>query len=85
MISEMSRKIGILEVTEYTRINGAISKNKDLLVGIFITEGNFLEIRGVSGMEIELPINKFLKYEKKGLDVYRIYNSNISILIRPIE
>lgn len=85
MISDISRKIGGLEAIEYTRINGAISKNKDLLVGAFITEGNFIELRGVSGMEIEIPINKFLKHENKSLDVYRIYNSNINILIRPIE
>ncbi len=85
MIADISRKIGGLEAIEYIRINGAISKNKDLLAGVFITEGNFLEIRGASGMEIELPINKFLKHENKGLDVYRIYNSNINLLIRPIE
>lgn len=85
MISDISRKIGGLEAIEYTRINGAISKNKDLLVGAFITEGNFIELRGVSGMEIDIPINKFLKHENKGLDVYRIYNSNINLLIRPME
>ncbi len=85
MITEISRKIGGLEAIEYTRINGSISKNKDLLVGAFITEGNFIEIRGVSGMEIEIPINRFLKHENKGFDVYRIYNSNINLLIRPIE
>lgn len=85
MITEISRKIGTLEVIEYTRINGSISKNKDLLAGAFIVEGGFLEFKGASGMEIEIKINRFLKYEKVNSDVYVIYNRNINLLIRPIK
>jgi hypothetical protein len=85
LISEISRKIGSLEVIEYTKINGAISKNKDLLAGAFIVEGGFVEIRGITEMKVEFEINNLFKYEKMSSNVYRIYNRNINLLIRPIE
>ena len=64
LITEINRKVGALEVIEHIRVKGFISKNKDLLVGAFIVEGGFLEFKGVSGLEIEIKINRFLKYEK---------------------
>ena len=85
LITEINRKAGALEVIEYTRIKGSISKNKDLLAGVFIVEGNFIEIRGISSMEIEIKINKYLKYQKISSNVYSIYNQNINLLIRPLE
>lgn len=85
IIAEISREIGKLELIEHTRIKGVISKNRDLLAGAFIVEGNFIEFKGVSGMEVEVKINKFLKYEKVSVDTYRIYNKNINLLIRPLE
>lgn len=85
LVTEINRKAGVLEVIEHTRIKGSISKNKDLLVGAFIVEGGFLEFKGASGLEIEIKINRFLKYEKINSDIYRIYNQNINLLIRPLE
>jgi len=85
LISEISRKVGSLEVIKHTRVNGVISKNKDLLDGAFIVEGGFVEIRGITGMKVEFEINNFFKYEKISSNVYRIHNRNINLLIRPIE
>lgn len=85
LITEINRKAGALEVIEQTRAKGSISKNKDLLAGVFIVEGNFIEIRGISSMEIEIKINKYLKYQKISSNVYSIYNQNINLLIRPLE
>ncbi len=85
LITEINRKAGALEVIEQTRVKGSISKNKDLLAGVFIVEGNFIEIRGISSMEIEIKINKYLKYQKISSNVYSIYNQNINLLIRPLE
>lgn len=36
-------------------------------------------------MEIEIKINKYLKYQKISSNVYSIYNQNINLLIRPLE
>ncbi|WP_122639037.1 MULTISPECIES: hypothetical protein [unclassified Romboutsia] len=85
LITEINRKVGALEIIEHIRVKRSISKNKDLLVGAFIVEGGFLEFKGVSGLEIEIKINRFLKYEKINSDIYRIYNQNINLLIRPLE
>ena len=84
LVSEISRKIGDLEVIHYGRdINSSI-KAKDLLAGAYMLD-DYVELRGITGTEISLENDRFLKYEKISDNVYRFYNSKFNILIRPIE
>ena len=84
MITELNRKVGVLEMIHHTRINGSISKGKDLLAGIYALDES-IEIRGITGIEFLLKQDRFFKYSKIGTNVYRFYNEGINILIRPIE
>lgn len=84
LISEISRKIGSLEVVHYGRERRSTLKAKDLLAGAYISDG-FIELRGSTGTEISLEHDKFLRYEKVSENVYRFYNRKFNILIRPLE
>lgn len=84
LISEISRKIGSLEVTHYGRDTNSTSKAKDLLAGAYISDG-FIELIGATGMEISLEQDRYLGYEKISKNSYRFYNRNFNILIRPLE
>ncbi len=81
----INREIGNKEVIENTRVNGSKVRNRDLLTGIYVLEDEYIEIVGASGMEVNIKIDNNLSYEKLGLEVHRIYNQNINILIRPLE
>ncbi|MDY3960948.1 hypothetical protein [Romboutsia timonensis] len=83
MITEINRKISALEMVHHIKINGSISKGKDLLAGIYALD-ECIEIRSIAGNEFSLKQDKFLKYSKIGTNVYRFYNEEINILIRPI-
>lgn len=84
MITEISRKIGDLEMIHYGRANKSIIKAKDLLSGIYILD-NAIELRGITGTEISLEENRFFSYNKIGENVYRFNNKDFEIIIRPIE
>lgn len=84
LISEISRKIGSLEVIHYGRDVNSTLKAKDLLAGAYMLD-NFIELKGSTGMEISLEQDKFLGYEKISENSYRFYNRNFNILIRPLE
>lgn len=84
MISEISRNIGSLEVVHYGRDINSTIKAIDLLAGAYMLD-DYVEFRGITGTEISLEHDRFLKYEKLNENVYRIYNRKFNILIRPIE
>ena len=84
LISEISRKIGSLEVIHYGRDINSTLKANDLLAGAYMLD-DFIELRGATGMEISLEKDRFLKYEKISENVYRFYNRSFNILIRPLE
>ncbi|MEG2415910.1 MAG: hypothetical protein RR942_13840 [Romboutsia sp.] len=84
LISEISRKIGELEIIHYGRdINSTIKAN-DLLAGAYMLD-DFIELRGATGMEVSLEQDRYLEYEKMDENSYRFYNRNLNILIRPLE
>ncbi|CEK34621.1 hypothetical protein UMC2_15771 [[Clostridium] sordellii] len=85
IITEINRQIGNKEIIENTRINGSRVRNSDLLTGIYVSEDEYIEIVGASGMEINIKIDNNLNHEKLGLETYRIYNRNINVLIRPLN
>lgn len=85
IITEINRQIGNKEIIENTRINGSRVRNSDLLTGIYVSEDEYIEIVGASGMEINIKIDNNLNHEKLGLETYRIYNQNINVLIRPLN
>ena len=84
IISEISRKIGSLEIIHYGRANKSIIKAKDLLSGAYVLDDS-IELRGITGTEISLEQNKFFSYNKIGESVYRFNNKSFEVLIRPIE
>lgn len=84
IISELSRKIGSLEVIHYGRVNKSIIKSKDLLVGVYMLDDS-IELRGVTGTEISLIQDKFFKYKKIKENVYRFNNRSFEVIIRPIK
>ncbi len=84
VISEISRKIGSLEIIHYGRSRKSIIKAKDLLSGIYILD-NAIELRGITGTEISLEENRFFNYSKIGENVYRFNNKDFEVIIRPIE
>lgn len=85
IITEINRQIGNKEIIENTRINGSRVRNSDLLTGIYVSEDEYIEIVGASGMEINIKIDNNLNHEKLGLETYRIYNQNINVLIRTLN
>lgn len=84
IISEISRKTGSLEIIHYGRTNKSIIKANDLLSGAYVLDDS-IELRGITGMEISLERDRFLKHNKIGINTYRINNREFNILIRPIE
>lgn len=84
MISEISRKIGSLEIIHYGRKNKSTIKASDLLSGAYVLDDS-IELRGITGTEISLERDRFLKHNKIGINTYRINNREFNILIRPIE
>lgn len=85
LITEINRQIGNKEIIENTRVNGSRVRNSDLLTGIYVSEDEYIEIVGDSGMEINIKIDNNLNHEKLGLETYRIYNQNIDVLIRTLN
>lgn len=84
IITEISRNIGSLEVIQYGRSGKSIIKANDLLSGAYVLDDS-IELRGITGMEISLERDRFLKHNKIGINTYRINNREFNILIRPIE
>lgn len=60
LIAEISRKIGELEVIQYSRELNSTIKSRDLLSGAYVLD-EFIEFRGVTGMEISLEKDRFLR------------------------
>ena len=85
LITEINRQIGNKEIIENTRVNGSRVRNSDLLTGIYVSEDEYIEIVGDSGLEINIKIDNNLNHEKLGLETYRIYNQNIDVLIRTLN
>lgn len=84
LIAEINRKIGELEVIQYSRELNSTIKSRDLLSGAYVLD-EFIEFRGVTGMEISLEKDRFLVYEKISENAYRFYNRSFNILIRTLE
>lgn len=84
MITEITRKIGELEMIHHAKIDGNIAKGYDLLSGIYALDES-VELRGITGAEISLKQDSFFKHSKIGANAYRFYNKDIDILIRPIQ
>lgn len=84
IVSEISRKIGNLELVQYSRSNSSVSKAKDLLAGIYISDG-CIEIRGITGTEISLVQDRFFSSSKIDENIYRFSHGNLEVLIRSVE
>ncbi len=83
-ISEIVRRKESIEIIMQISNNKSIITSKDILDGIYITDGRYIEIKGLESLKAEIKMDG-MKYRKFYGGSYVLYQKNTTVLLKLLK